>query len=185
MALEEGANEEPAQPTGGLEATLDTLLRNVGAVAHFVTEGRDELRQLLAAVLVWRQAHHHVGGIAVDTQTTDAGEEPEPGDDLSGPVKPRPGDPSGMARWIPPLGMEQWSGSVPTPDDPQSQPAEPTDDDLVQALEEYERQQAEEALQMARGDDHPGETLPDSEGEPNPEPGEHRRRRMLAAGTDP
>ena len=58
VALEEAAEEAPAQPSGGTDEHLDLLTRNLGAVAHFLGEGREQLRQFLAAVLVWRQANH-------------------------------------------------------------------------------------------------------------------------------
>ena len=189
LALEEGADERPPQPSGGTEDHLDWLTRNLGAVAHFLGAGQEQLRQFLAAVLVWRQEHHGMPSIGVDTQTTAASEEPGPGDptgDLSGTAQPKPGDPagdsSGTAPWVPPLHLEQWPGSIPTTDDPESQPGEPsfpTDDELVQALEEYERQAAEEMVLAARGEDALSER-----GE-QPEAEEHRRRRMLSANFDP
>ena len=60
------------------------------------------------------------------------------------------------------------------PDDPTF----PTEEELVEALEEYERQEEAQRMQEAAGDDVPRSPRP-TEGEP--EPTEHRRRRMLAA----
>ena len=204
---------------------LDQLLRNIGAIAHFLQRGREQLRQFLAGVLVWRQANHQEGSIVVDTQTTEEAQEPGPGDpgvgDPSGeapPPKPgdpagdstgaegatraqlKPGDPAGdptgtgreaeggqaeNAKWIPPLTLQQWSGSIPSTDPSQGSepddPTFPTDEELVEALEEYERQEEAQRLQEAAGDDVPRSPRP-TEGEPDPT--EHRRRRMLAAFTE-
>ena len=60
----------------------------------------------------------------------------------------------------------------------------PTDDDLLQALEEYERQEQEEARLAALGEDAAGEGADTGErGEPT-ELEEHRRRRQQAAFFD-
>ena len=147
LSLEEGAQEAPPQPSGGIPQQVDTLLRNVGAVAHFLRRGREEIRRFMAAVIVWQQANHAMGSIAVDTQSTQDAEEPKPGDPAGDPSgtapSPEPGDPTGdlsgrshgeeweqmrgdATRWIPPLTAEQWSGSVPTDDTQQSEPEEPT-----------------------------------------------------------
>ena len=213
LALDEGAAEAPPVPQGDVQSQIDTLLRNVGAVAHFLRKGRDELRRFLAAVIVWRQANHGMGGIHVDTQTTEEGGEPGPGDpagDLSGAAPGRgPGDPTGdssgagptrqprgdpvdATKWIPPLTLEQWPGSIPTEDSPQSgpePPVSPTDDDLVQALEDYERQAEQERLAEAKTEEELGDTALDpgassTEGHEEAERGEHRRRRFLAAGLE-
>ena len=141
---------------------MEHLLRNVRAVGNFVQHGGEEIRQLGAAVAVWLQAHTLQGEtIHVDTQTTDAGEEPQAAGDA--------------ARWVPPMNAEQWQGSIPTPDrgpDSQSEePLFPTDEELVGALEEYERQAQEEALQEARAELSGGEPESDRD---------HRRRRDLA-----
>ncbi|CAE7949284.1 LOS, partial [Symbiodinium sp. KB8] len=185
LAMEEGANEAPPVPHGDVSSQIDTLLRNVGAVAHFLRKGREELRRFLAAVIVWRQANHGLGGIQVDTQTTEEGGEQRPGDpegDLSGeatgqrpkdpagdssgggPAREHRGDPEDATKWIPPLKIEQWPGSVPTEDSQPSgpeQPVSPTDDDLVQALEDYERQAEQERLVEARAEAELGDTALD------------------------
>ena len=213
LALDEGAEEAPPVPQGDTSAQIDTLLRNVGAVAHFLRKGRDELRRFLAAVIVWRQANHGLGGIQVDTQTTEEGGEQRPGDpegDPSGEVPgPRPGDPSGdssgegpsrpyrgdpvdAAKWIPPLTLEQWPGSIPTEDSQPNgpeQPVSPTDEDLVQALEDYERQAEQERLAEVQAEEAVGDTALDqgassTEGNEDAERGEHRRRRFFAAGLE-
>ena len=81
-------------------------------------------------------------------------------------------------------------GSVPTDDTQQSEPEEPTDAELVDALAEYERQaEAERLLEAgteggaeAEPDWAPGASTPEGPERPETtEPGEHRRRRLLAA----
>ncbi|CAE7022053.1 thrB [Symbiodinium sp. KB8] len=61
------------------------------------------------------------------------------------------------SRWVPPLSADQWTGSIPTTDDSQGEREEefggPTDEDLIQAPEEYERQEQEEARLAALGED--------------------------------
>ena len=60
----------------------------------------------------------------------------------------------------------------------------PTDDDLLQALDEYERQEQEEARLAALGEDGADEGANTGErGEPV-DLGEHRRRRQHAAFLD-
>ena len=122
--------------------TVDRLLRNVQAVMHFVPKGGDEFRRLQAAITVWRQRFRGES-IYVDTQTTEGGDaEPVP--------------PPEEGKWIPPLDAEQWPGSLPStgrpPDSQEGDVHEPTEADLLAALEEYERQAQEEALQGALGD---------------------------------
>ena len=68
-------------------------------------------------------------------------------------------------------------------------PFSPTDDDLVQALEDFERQAEEERLKEARAEEEPGETAlnpgaSSTEGHEEAERGEHRRRRFLAAALE-
>ena len=127
----------------------------------------------MAAILVWRQQHGG-GSIAVDTQTTDAGD----ADQHQVPEEGQTG------RWIPPPDVEQWPGSIPSSnvqrDTPEGDPFEPTDDDLVQALEEFEQREQAEALHNA-GEQEGGqpERAELSEGERSD--GEHRRRRALAS----
>ena len=122
--------------------------------------------------------------VTVDSQTTEEGE-PHLEGPLFGPAPPRQ----------PPLGMEQWPGSIPSTDagdNSQGGPAEPsqwgpTDAELVEALEECERQQEEEARaaaaavdRMQPGGDPPEEDLSLSE----MSPASHRRRRMHATVYD-
>ena len=100
VALQEGADEAPPIPQGDFNQQLDQLLRNIGAIAHFLQRGREQLRQFQAGVLVWRQANHQEGSILVDTQTTEEAQEPGPGDPSSGDPSgeapsPGPGDPEG------------------------------------------------------------------------------------------
>ena len=173
VALDEGGQEAPPIPQGEPMAQTDLLLRNIRAVMNFVPAGGAQVTQLLAAILVWKQQH---GGesIAVDTQTTDAG-----GDD-SQKIPPAPQ----TGPWIPPLTVDQWPGSVPTsavtPDTPQGDPFEPTDAELVEALEEFERREQEEALQHAGEQaDNQAEAAELSGG--NLSDPEHRRRRVLAS----
>ena len=243
LALDEGATEAPPQLQGSTYNQVDTLLRNVGSIAHFLRKGREELRRFMAAVIVWRQANHAMESIAVDTQSTQAAEELQPGDpsgdpsgnalgpgpgdptgdptgeggqekaaeelqpeDPTGDSSGKPGDPTGdptgeggqatrgqqlvnATRWIPPLHAEQWSGSIPTEDTPPSEgeePVYPTDEELVQALEEYERQAEEERLQEGSTEGELAEGQPEwapgaSTPEGHTEPSEHKRRRILAA----
>ena len=173
VALEEGAHEPPTPPTGSPGEQVDLLLRNARAVMHFVPAGGEQMRQLLAAVLVWRQ---QAGGtsIEVDTQTTDAGEQPGP------PAEQPPAGP-----WIPPLNADQWTGSLPSStlqsSTPEGDRFEPTDEDLLQALEEFERREETEVLQQATGEH--SDAVPAraqlSEGELSE--AEHRRRRAQAS----
>ena len=173
VALEEGGQEAPPPPQGGPLEQVDLLLRNVKAVMNFVPVGGAQVRQLLAAVLVWKQQHGG-GSIAVDTQTTDAGEDGQPQAPEAAPT----------GGWIPTLDAEQWPGSVPSTDVPQDTPEgdpfEPTDEDLVQALEEYEKREHEAAMLNVgeqTGSQPEGADL--SEGDRSER--EHRRRRALAS----
>ena len=141
---------------------------------HFVPAGGEQMRQLLAAILVWRQQTRGES-IAVDTQTTDAG-----GDGSQPAAGVQPDD-----AWVPPVGTEQWTGSIPSssvqPASPDGDPFEPTDADLVQALEEFERREQEEALQSSGGDpaaDQPAAA--ELSGGETSEP-EHHRRRVLSS----
>ena len=142
VALEEGGQEAPPPLQGGPQDQVDTLLRNVKAVMNFVPVGGAQVRQLLAAILVWKQQHGE-GSIAVDTQTTEAGEEGQP----------QVPDEAPTGGWIPPLDADQWPGSIPSSDvqrdSPEGDPFGPTDEDLMQALEEYERRVQEEAMHNA------------------------------------
>ena len=170
VALNEGAQEQPASPPGDQAATVDRLMRNALAVMHFVPRGGEQLRQLQEAIRAWRQRHMG-GSIFVDTQTTDGGE--------MAPQQPPTGE-----KWVPPLHAAQWTGSLPSSgqplESPEGDPHGPTDDDLLQALDEYERQEHEEALWGATGgqiDPPPAaDQLRDGESD-----AEHRRRRMHAA----
>ena len=172
VALAEGGQEAPPLPQGEPLERTDLLLRNIKAVMHFVPAGGAQVTQLLAAILVWRQQQ---GGesIAVDTQTTDAG-----GDDSqAAPPAAQTGT------WIPSLTTEQWPSSVPSStapsDSQQGDPFEPTDAELVEALEEFERREQEEALQSA-GDPTESRDEADLKGGDLSDP-EHRRRRVLAS----
>ena len=174
VALDEGGQEAQPPPVGGPEEQIDLLLRNARAVMHFVPAGGEQMRQLLAAILVWRQQTRGES-IAVDTQTTDAG-----GDGSQPTAELRPDD-----AWVPPVGTEQWTGSIPSssvqPASPDGDPFEPTDADLVQALEEFERREQEEALQSSGGDpaaDQPVAAELSGGGASEPE---HRRRRVLSS----
>ena len=160
VALEEGAQEPPAPPVGSPDEQVDLLLRNARAVMHFVPVGGEQMRQLLAAVLVWKQ---QAGGasIEVDTQTTDAGEH-----------QGQPATQPSAGPWIPPLNTEQWTGSLPSPtlqsSTPEGDRFEPTDEDLLQALEEFERREETEVLQHATGEqlEEPPARAQLSEGDP-------------------
>ncbi|CAE7933671.1 TOP3B [Symbiodinium necroappetens] len=126
VALEEGGQEAQPPPAGGPDEQIDRLLRNARAVMNFVPAGGEQMRQLLAAILIWRQQTRGES-IAVDTQTTDAaGEGSQPAEGL------RPTD-----AWVPPVDTEQWTGSIPSssvqPASPEGDLFEPTDADLVQA----------------------------------------------------
>ena len=110
----------------------------------------------------------------MDTQTTDAGEQP------AAQTKESQGD-----KWIPPLHAEQWTGSLPSStllsSPTEGDRFEPTEEDLLQALEEFEKREQEDALQHASGDipePTPG-AAPLSEGDVSD--AEHRRRRQLAS----
>ncbi|CAE7552733.1 unnamed protein product [Symbiodinium necroappetens] len=133
-ALSEGAQETPPTPLGSWGQQLDELIRNIGGVMAFVTEGHAEVRQLLAAIQVWRAKDRPDEVVEIETQTTDQGEGAPPTDE----VQP----------WKPPLEVEQWPGSIPSSanegDTQTSEPGFPTDGDLLDALEEYEQQEQRE-----------------------------------------
>ncbi|CAE7205386.1 unnamed protein product, partial [Symbiodinium sp. KB8] len=82
VALSEGAQ-------GDATAMIDLLLRNAQLVMHFVPIGGEQFRQLMAAIVVWRQRNSG-GSIFVDTQTTDKGEQEQP-------------PPLDSEKWVPPL----------------------------------------------------------------------------------
>ena len=173
VALDEGAHELPAMPTGGIDEQVDRLLRHARAVMHFVPAGGAQMRQLLAAVLVWRQRERG-SSIEVDTQTTDAGEPPV--------TQPRE---QPEEKWIPPLNADQWTGSMPS-SARSSSPTEgdrfePTEDELLQALEEFEKREHEETLGQASGEvpESAADDAAGSEGKVSDT--EHRRRRQLAS----
>ena len=171
VALNEGAQEQPASPPGDHAATVDRLLRNALAVMHFVPRGGEELRQLQEAIRTWRQRHAG-GSIFVDTQTTDGGEM-------------APQQAPNVEKWVPPLDAAQWTGSLPSsehpPDSQEGDPHEPTDEDLLQALDEYERQEHEEALWGATGGQHNPPPAADTLLREGDSDAEHRQRRMHAA----
>ena len=173
VAMEEGAQETPAPPTGSPDEQVDLLLRNARAVMHFVPAGGEQMRQLLTAVLVWRQQR---GGasIEVDTQTTDAGEH------TTQPVaQPEVGP------WIPPLNAEQWTGSLPSSTMQSSTQEgdrfEPTDADLLQALEEFESREEMDVMQQVQGEHADAEQVQEPLSEGDPSDAEHRRRRAQAS----
>ena len=165
-ALSEGAQEAPPQPLGDWGQQLDMLLRNIRGVMQFVAEGHEEVRQLMAAIQVWRAAERPEDIVEVDTQTTD-GQEGQ-----AQPAAPTP--------WCPALDADQWSGSVPTSahegETQTSEPGFPTDSDLLDALEEYERQERGEAMEAARAEELEQPPEGDSDSAAS-----HRRRRVQAA----
>ena len=166
-ALSEGAQESPPVPMGSWGQQLDELIRNIGGTMVFVTEGHAEVRQLLAAIQVWRARDRPDEVVEIETQTTDQGEGAPPAED----VQP----------WKPPLDVEQWPGSIPSSahegDTQTSEPGFPTDGDLLDALEEYEQQEQREAHEAVLS-----ENLRGPEGDEASE-SSHRRRRFLAGET--
>ena len=86
----------------------------------------------------------------METQTTDGGE------GAAALPQPLPADVGAHRgkQWIPQPGTEQWSGSVPSSTDDaaadrSTDEGGPTEADLLQAMEEFEKQQAEEDLAEA------------------------------------
>ena len=57
---------------------VELLVRSGRAVMHFVPQGGEQFRQLLAAITVWQQQASG-SSIAVDTQTTEEGTGGGPG----------------------------------------------------------------------------------------------------------
>ncbi|CAE7895386.1 unnamed protein product [Symbiodinium necroappetens] len=180
LAMQEAEEllEESSQLDYVHPADVVALHEGAEAVAHFVQYGGEPIRQLMAAIAVWRQAKP-AETVLVDTQSTEEGSQPQRG---------APAD----SRWVPPLNIDQWPGSIPTTDDSQVEREEefggPTDDDLIQALEEYERQEQEEARLAALGEDAADSGV-DTGAEANERgepvgPSEHRRRRQQAAFFD-
>ena len=169
-ALEEGANEAPVQPEGSPQEMVE-LVRSARAVMHFVPQGGEQFRQVVAAVTVWQQQASG-SSIAVDTQTTEEGTE---------------GDPEPADRWVPPLNAEQWtgripsSGTFPTEASPDGDPYEPTDDDLLHALEEFERQEQTAALGEATDELREVSQREEEQLNEGDSVLEHRRRRVHAA----
>ena len=171
-ALDEGAEEAPPIRQGEPMEQIDRILRDIVGAMAFVERGHQQVRQLVAAVTVWRDAAQGVP-IEVDTQSTNAGD--NAGD---------PPQPTQPARWIPPLDAEQWSGTIPSStveeDTQTSEAGHPTDADLLQALEEYKRSEQQQAADEAQAQVSPPGTEPDRLSE-----GSHRRRRFSAAVADP
>ena len=165
-ALSEGAQESPPQALGDWGQQLDILIRNIQGVMNFVTEGQTEVRQLLAAIQVWRAAERPDELVEVNTQTTD-----EAGGEALPPDRGQP--------WRPPLDLDQWPGSIPSSanegDTQTSEPGFPTDSDLLDALEEYENQEQREAQEAVQAEnrDQPADGGSESAAS-------HRRRRFLA-----
>ena len=180
LAMAEGAEGATSRPGGTWQQQCQRLLRDVRAVAVMHMQGEPAVMDML----LWSWTTSCYAPSRWTHKTTEEGE-PHLEGPLFGPAPPRQ----------PPLGMEQWPGSIPSTDagdNSQGGPAEPsqwgpTDAELVEALEECERQQEEEARaaaaavdRMQPGGDPPEEDLSLSE----MSPASHRRRRMHATVYD-
>ncbi|CAE7255283.1 TTLL6 [Symbiodinium sp. CCMP2456] len=182
LALSEGAEEAPTRPTD-LKARLEAVLGDIREGIGFLTGGHNEVRGLLAIFTGWQ---HAAGAVAttVDTQETEEG-----GSQANGLFQGgyEVTDAGLQPKWRPRLGMEQWPGSIPSSgdDEEEDQPdpylEEPTDDDLIQAMEEFEREQGEAMAAVAQAQASPTDDPTARSTERGSESGEHRRRRMHAA----
>ncbi|CAE7798605.1 unnamed protein product [Symbiodinium sp. CCMP2592] len=184
-ALEAGALEEPPPRQGDHRQQAQQVLRDLRGVAPFLTTGGDQLRGCLAMVTGALEAP-----VTVDTQTTEEGEASQ---SLFGQLG---GQPMSEQPWKPPLDIEQWPGSIPSsgtepPEQGPTQPDDsqwgPSDDDLLAAMDAYERQVEEEAREQAMLDAVGGAGSPEEDqgGQPGAPPlaraDSHRRRRLHAA----
>ena len=169
LALYSGGEEAPRRPQdhkARLEAILGDIRRSLGFLA---ARQHAQVVNILAMMAMWqtRQGAHQV-----DTQTTDEGDEqPE----------------EARSSWQPPMTTEQWPGSLPSSgdngrDDRSTEDGGgPTDADLVAAMEEYERRQAEEAAEQAEREATSLFTRRRTEGRAEGGTSSHRRRRMHSA----
>ena len=113
----------------------------------FLTAGpHSQVLNVLAAVAMWQSQNMAYN---VETQTTDGG------DDM--PHQAMDGGDGQQNRWVPQPGAPQWSGSLPSSaeeagTDRSTDAGGPTDEDLIQAMEEYERQQEQRDLEEAEED---------------------------------
>ena len=140
LALQQGGEEVPQRPKDS-QAKLEAILGDIRNALGFLTARQHaQVLNVLAMMAMWQTQQ---GAHVVDTQTTDEG----------GELGANCGD--SRSSWQPAPGVEQWSGSIPSSRDEgwASRSTEdeggPTDADLLCAMEEYERQQEEEAAQDA------------------------------------
>ena len=173
VGLSQGGQECPSRPPEP-DRCLEAILGDVRAALGFLSAGpHGQVLNVLAAMAMWQSQQT---AYMVETQTTDGGEEP--------PTVPPTGAPPHQDKWTPQPGAAQWSGSVPSPGDEtaaerSTEEGGPTDEDLLQAMEEFERQQAAEDLAAAA---EQGEESLFTRRRTEAVGGESHRRRRLHAG---
>ena len=170
VGLSQGGQECPSRPPEP-DRCLEAILGDIRTALGFLTAGpHGQVLNMLAAMAMWQSQQT---AYMVETQTTDGGEEPP---------TPTTGAQPRQARWTPQPGAEQWSGSIPSPADEMAADRStdeggPTDEDLLQAMEEFERRQAEDDLAAAEQGDHSLFSRRRTDGGGTES---HRRRRMHA-----
>ena len=171
VSLSQGGQECPSRPPEP-DRCLEAILGDIRAALGFLTAGpHGQVLNVLAAMAMWQSQQT---AYMVETQTTDGGEEP--------PALPMTGAPLHQDKWTPQPGAAQWSGSIPSPGDEMAadrstEEGGPTDEDLLQAMEEFERRQAEDDLEAAA---EQGETSLFTRRRTEAGGESHRRRRLHA-----
>ena len=171
LGLSRGANEGPCRPPEP-GPRLEAILGDIREALGFLTAGpHSQVLNVLAAVAMWQSQNMAYN---VETQTTDGGDEM--------PQQAMDGGGSQQGRWVPQPGAPQWSGSLPSSADEartdrSTDEGGPTDEDLIQAMEEYERQQERRDLEEAEEEARCLFTRRRTEGGSAES---HRRRRMHA-----
>ena len=141
LALQQGGEEAPQRPEDS-QAKLEAILGDIRNSLGFLTARQHaQVLNILAMMAMWQTQQQ--GAHVVDTQTTEEG----------GELGANAGD--SRSSWQPAPGAEQWPGSIPSSRDEgwASRSTEdeggPTDADLLYAMEEFDRQQEEEAARDA------------------------------------
>ncbi|CAE7330292.1 hus1 [Symbiodinium necroappetens] len=171
LGLSQGANEGPRRPPEP-GPRLEAILGDIREALGFLTAGpHSQVLNVLAAVAMWQSQNMAYN---VETQTTEGGDEI--------PHQAMDGGGRQQSRWVPQPGAPQWSGSLPSSADEartdrSTDEGGPTDEDLIQAMEEYERQQERRDLEEAEEEARCLFTRRRTEGGSAES---HRRRRMHA-----